>query len=332
MIVDPRIRTAYNNELNSYKYLLNIIDQTLLSYSKKKNFAYSSRIKTIESISEKIDTGRFKTWDEIDDKIACTIIIPNQRYVDEVINYLSKVFIKENIRIPKETFKDPSVFRFGNVIFVGKLMPINDVSFPIYNIPFEVQIKTAFEHAWSVATHDLTYKSSDIEWSLLRLAATLKSNVEQLDMIILGAKENSKNIPEHQWPEITVKIELLKFYQNLFTKGIIPDELLPKDFNRIIDSIYNLIKSKLDIWKPRKWKKDLKDILDKIEEGMKKLGNPSFPLSITIYQATLGVLLSEKIIDSIEISQKTILLSEIFSSIFPDIKQKEIKQFKINSA
>ena len=70
MIVDPRIRTAYNNELNSYKYLLNIIDQTLLSYSKKKNFAYSSRIKSIESISEKIDTGRFKTWDEIDDKIA----------------------------------------------------------------------------------------------------------------------------------------------------------------------------------------------------------------------------------------------------------------------
>lgn len=332
MIVDPRIQTAYNAEINLYKYLLNIIDQTLLSYSKKKNFAYASRIKTIESISEKIETGRFKSWEEIDDKIACTIIIPNQRYTNDVINYLSKVFIKENIRKPTETFKDPTVFRFGNVIFIGKLRPINEESLPIYDIPFEVQIKSAFEHAWSVATHDLTYKSSEIEWKLLRLAATLKSNVEQLDMIILGAKDNSKNIPEHQWPEITVKIELLKFYQELFSKGIIPDELLPKDFTRIIDSIYKLIKPKIDIWKPRKWKSDLKTILEIIEEGMKNLNEPSFPLSITLYQATLGILLSEKIIESKEISRTTILLSEIFNSIFPSIKQKDIKQFRINSA
>ena len=333
MVIDPRIKTQYSAEEISYNFILRILDQTLLSYTRKNNFAYSSRVKGVSSLAEKIETGRFKNWDEIDDKIASTIIIPNQIYSEDVVQYLENTFTKVQIRKATSTFKDPSVFRFGNTIFTGTLKPINPHESSLnYKIKFEVQVKTAFEHAWSVATHDLTYKSSEIDWKLLRLASTIKSSVEQLDMIILGAKENSKNIPEHKWPEINVKQELLDFYKDLFVRKIIPEELYPKDFNRIIETLYHMIKFKIDLWKPRKWKADLDKITDALEKGMAELGNPSFPISISLLQASLGILLSEKVITKNEIKYSHFLIADIFVKLFPGISKNEIKLFEINSA
>lgn len=69
MIIDSRLKNTYLSEFTQYEILLKKLDQTLLSYTKKKNFAYSSRIKSIESISEKIETGRYEKWDDIDEVV-----------------------------------------------------------------------------------------------------------------------------------------------------------------------------------------------------------------------------------------------------------------------
>lgn len=330
MIIDPKINTKYRLEFTYYEFVLKILDQTLLSYTRKNNFAYSSRIKSIESICEKIETGRFSTWKDIDDKIACSIIIPNLSYSNEVIKYLENVFEVVKIRKATDTLKDPSTFRFGAVIIIGKLKAIGkDEKLPIYSQFFEIQVKSAFEHAWSVTTHDLTYKSSQIDWKLLRLAATLKSNVEQLDMIVLTAKEASKNIPEHKWPEITIKKDILHFFNNLFDRQLIPEELKPKDFNRVINNIYNIIKSKLDIWKPRKWKRDLKRILDVLEKEITILSSPSFPISLSLYQITLGILLTQEIVVVDDLKKNVLFLPDFFMKLFPNVQIKQINEFKL---
>jgi ppGpp synthetase/RelA/SpoT-type nucleotidyltranferase len=87
------------------------------------------------------------------------------------------------------------VFRFDCTRFIGRLRsPDENTRSPIYDIPFEVQIKSAFEHAWSATTHLLTYKSSEVNWSKLRLTAQLKAAVEQLDTLVLSFEDATKYI------------------------------------------------------------------------------------------------------------------------------------------
>ena|ERR1700730_3627442 len=84
-----------------------------------------------------------------------------------------------------------------------------------YRLLFEVQIKSAFDHAWSTATHDLTYKSNQIDWRRLRLSAQIKAIVEQLDVAILGFEQMAPLIAENPDRRLRIKREI----GDLFTRG-----------------------------------------------------------------------------------------------------------------
>ena len=145
-------------------------------------------------------------------------------YENEVLQFLNNVFIKDEIKKKGSSFKGHEIFRFDSTRFIGRLKKIDkNANREIFSLKFEVQVRSAFEHAWSVTTHDLVYKTSTVDWQLLRLAAQLKSSVEQLDMIALSADEVSKNITKHKWPETDIKIEILKFLNNIFTNKLIPN-------------------------------------------------------------------------------------------------------------
>lgn len=45
----------------------------MLNFCDNKGYALTSRIKAIESLAEKIETGRFKKWLELDDLFSCTV-------------------------------------------------------------------------------------------------------------------------------------------------------------------------------------------------------------------------------------------------------------------
>ena len=72
----------------------------------------------------------------------------------------------------------------------------------INKISFEVQIRTAFDPAWVVTTHALSYKSSVVDWKQQRLAAELKATAEKMDLLILAFQEASLKIEESRWPAI----------------------------------------------------------------------------------------------------------------------------------
>jgi len=202
----------------------------------------------MSSVCEKIETGRYSSWREIEDFVACVIIIPNLSYEADVIKFLRDAFIEAGMRRKGSTFKCYDVFRFDSTRFIGKLRQTSPDEAPeLSSIKFEVQIRSAFEHAWSVTTHDLAYKSSSVDWRVLRLAAQLKSSVEQLDMIALSAREVNRKITASRWPEIDIKVQLLSYLKDAFEKGRIPKELEPKDFSRVIDNIYRLVKDDLSI-------------------------------------------------------------------------------------
>ena len=84
----------------------------------------------------------------------------------------------------------------------------------IYNITFEIQVKSAFEHAWAVSTHDLVYKSPEIDWKRLRLAAQIKANVEQLDTLILAFEQTSAIIQENHSPDLNIDNNSIFLYND----------------------------------------------------------------------------------------------------------------------
>jgi ppGpp synthetase/RelA/SpoT-type nucleotidyltranferase len=220
MIIPKDIAQNYNYLEPYFIKVKEIVDQTLINYSSQNLFAYSSRIKALDSLAEKIESGRYKDWNSVDDFVGAVIIIPSITYEPKILRFLETSFMKVEIKKRGSTLKSSDVFRFDTTRFIGKLRPIGNGEI-INTINFEVQIRSAFEHAWSVTTHDLAYKSKTIDWKILRLAAQLKSSVEQLDMITLGALDIKNSIQEHKWPETDLKLKICNCFDNFFEDNLV---------------------------------------------------------------------------------------------------------------
>ena len=159
---------------------------TVRTFSEDHEYLFVSRLKSLESFSEKLETGRFKSVSGVVDLFGCTVVVPTAAHEQTVIDFLNGVYICEDVRDRSSAQKAPDVFRFDATRYVGRFKPQPGVTYSpnIDKYLFEVQIRTIFEYAWSVVTHDLVYKADEIDWRRLRLAAQLKAAVEQIEMII----------------------------------------------------------------------------------------------------------------------------------------------------
>jgi hypothetical protein len=102
---------------------------------------------------------------------------------------------------------------------------------------FEIQIKTFLQHAWSIATHDLIYKSDAISWSKERVAFQIKAMLEQAEISISGAEALSK-LPE------LVKDNYESRALNevkIFLTFIFPTDSLPFDLLRLSKIVNDLL-------------------------------------------------------------------------------------------
>ncbi|MCT7960071.1 hypothetical protein NG791_05250 [Laspinema sp. D1] len=267
------------------------VKSTLVNFCDKKGYAFTSRIKTIESLAEKIETGRFKRWSELDDLFACTVIIPRLLQEQDVIDFCRNSFNVTKTLKRGQAKKAPDVFRFDSTRLSAKLRSIDTSLEPtlnIFNIGFEIQIKSAFEHAWAVSTHDLVYKSSEIDWKKLRLAAQIKSTVEQLDTLILAFETVADAIQESNYPELKKKIKIGELTNSLFENKI-PEELRPKDLSRFCDNLYSILVSAGQ-------DENIQKSLDCIKSVINKTPNKKIPRSISLLQYFLAILVENQIV------------------------------------
>lgn len=326
MIVSPGIKQEFERKHPYLKILHLNVRSTLFNYCSSKGFAFTDRLKTIDSLSEKIETGRFKKWSEIDDLYASTIIVPNLNTEPEVILFLKNTFNQIDLKKRGSTFKAPDVFRFDATRFIGTLNQ-KGIETEISNIKFEVQIKTAFEHAWSVATHSLVYKTNDIDWKLLRIAAQLKSSVEQLDMIVSGAKQMNSHITEHNWPETNVKSFILEKTNEFLANSNVPEELKPKDSSRFAENLFSFFYPLIQ----KNFKtpyKALTPFFTKANDHANELGNEKFPRSISLIQFFIGV--ANDLNYNSEDGKYVPLITQELETIFPLLKKMK-NRFEIIS-
>jgi ppGpp synthetase/RelA/SpoT-type nucleotidyltranferase len=261
------------------------VGQTLGGFADSRNYPISGRIKTINSLAEKIETGRYAKFSEIDDLVAFSIIIPNALAENEVRQFCNEKFLVVELKDKTTSEKSPDVFRFDSTRVIAKLRrPLafdEDTIRSIYDFRFEIQIRTAFEHAWSVATHDLAYKSSSMDWRRLRLAAQLKAMTEGMDVAVAAFEPMAAAISISPWSKMDDRQAVCNAIDRMISEKILPFELIPSSSSRFSENLCYLIKN---IQPKRTVLECLNVILEEIKKGDR------VPISLSLYQICLGIL------------------------------------------
>ncbi|AMD90135.1 hypothetical protein [Desulfovibrio fairfieldensis] len=182
------IREIYKERFELYGILKKLVDEIIRS-QKNDRWHFESRIKEELSYALKLETGRYSSPD-IDDFYAATIVVEDYSKIDQALDLVSNNF-EILIKRPTDNVfgkQKPWDFQFTDIRLVCQLGEKWSDKTGLCNLNFEIQIKTFLQHAWSIATHDLVYKSHSPNWALERVAYQLKSMLEHAELSILEAK------------------------------------------------------------------------------------------------------------------------------------------------
>jgi hypothetical protein len=111
-------------------------------------------------------------------------------------------------------------------------------------VEFEVQVRTAFEHAWSDVTHALVYKGQHVDWRRKRLAAQLKALVEQVDSLIDSFESSASSIPESRDWRTDAQAEVLAIFDRLTNDALLDESATPDSWQRFAESAYHLARGR----------------------------------------------------------------------------------------
>ncbi|MFH6967768.1 hypothetical protein [Flavobacterium sp. FlaQc-28] len=240
MKIVQSIQNLYNDHYVFYDILKKHSDEILM-LNKKPEWHYVSRLKKIESFAMKIETGRFNKDEIFEDFFASTIVVQNLSEINIAIQFIITYFDVKFKRPQNQNFthKDSFSFPFDDLrLYLSLKDPgTGKLASKIYDLVFELQIKTFLQHAWGIATHDLIYKSSKINWSKERIAYQVKATLEHAEVSISGVEELSKvteiSKENKEVKQINLMITMLSKHWD--------DVDLPADRRRLAQNIISLI-------------------------------------------------------------------------------------------
>ena len=272
------------------------------------NFLLSSRIKTLEAIVDKIETGRFASLSAFDDLIAFTIIIDTRSQHAEALAFVRKTFLIQEIR-GRSTLPDERMFDFDATRVYARLS-FSGAESPLSEILFEVQIRTLLQHAWSKITHPLVYKPRQVDVRKIRLAAELLANIEGIDRslstfstVSRGVKRVDKSLSN----ELNAIVEMI---DELVENGVIPRELRPSNGRRFAENLRGMI----DLHSHK-----FANAIGTVKEFYTAQGE-NFPRSITLNQLALVALRRASMLQKRPRRPRYYYITEEMISLFPDTR------------
>lgn len=190
MKVQASIRTLYDQQKPVAEALRAQVDGTLQA-SRPRRWHFESRIKELKSFAIKVETGRVKKPEALEDFLACTVVVPNSASIVDATRWIERHF-EIQYRRPSQalkTHKNADSFPFDDLrLYCARGNDGSRPPEPIDNVIFEIQIKTFLQHAWGIATHDLSYKTEDVRWGKDRIVSHLKAAVEFAELSIQQAE------------------------------------------------------------------------------------------------------------------------------------------------
>lgn len=164
------IKERINSRMPVYQRAMNKVKLEISNYITDndnnigKIIDIGGRVKELESIEEKVyrkSMSQYEALDRFDDLAGVRCICEYLDDVYDVLNYIKEnpllnvIEIDDKIEVPSEQgYRGIQVIVAVDVYFQGTLYS---------DVKVEVQLRTAFQNAWSTKTHVLTYKKEQHE-------------------------------------------------------------------------------------------------------------------------------------------------------------------------
>ena len=278
----------------------------LSAYAESRGYLISSRIKTLESVQDKFETGRFRALDEFDDLVALTVIIDLRSQEKEVLSFLRRQFQMLTVRGPN-TLKDERIFDFDATRVYCKL-PVSDPASLIGQIIFEVQIRTLLQHAWSKVTHPIVYKPSNVDAKKIRLAAETLASLESIDRTMSTFATVARGVKRVRRRRTGDLNKVAVMIDTLVADKVIPKEFRPKNIRRCAENILSLVKSDVST-----------DAAVEIVEIFIRSTGDSFPMSLSLVElASVGLYRRKMLSRRPHGGAKCFFVSDEMVSLFPE--------------
>ncbi len=302
----PSLETAFTSLKPTLLALETRVRSSLSAYISSNQFLLSYRIKEFDSVQDKLETGRYKKLNDLDDLVAFTIIIDTRDQVPEVVRYLKANFDVVTVRGASSIY-DEKQFSFDATRVYLRLLPTS-LPGPINNIIFEVQVRTLLQHAWSKITHSLVYKSSQVDPKKIRLASEILAALEGADRHFSRFATSAKGVKLIRNRATTRINEVVDMIDKLILDGVIPTDMRPKNARRVAENILNLIDRKADNEKA----------IECVRMFYESL-SPSFPRSISLTQLAIVALNKGKMLrENSSRKQNYYFISPELISMFPE--------------
>jgi len=320
-MIPVAVESRYRRDLAALKSLEAAVQPTLWNFCRSQGYALTLRLKSLDSVAQKIESGRFRRWSEIDDLLAATVIVPTLRHEEDVLAYLADTFDIRRRRLRSDGFKAPDAFRFEATRVTVNLRPAPGTEpTPIESLPFEIQIRTAFEHAWSVTTHALAYKGDTLDWKKLRLAAQLKAAVEQLDLLIIGFENVAEQVMRHGWFEVATGEQIFSLLERLFAERVIPPELQPINLGLSAKSIAAaILDSRSAPRPPRERETFWRQSCETVEARLRANRSEGSPRALSLFQYVFGELAKAGVITP-PLTKFTPPVTAELVSLYPEVR------------
>lgn len=235
MKIRQPVRQIYQDNRPVYEALNTRVDDLFKRLCAQRKWHYESRIKELDSFALKIETGRVADPAAMEDFFACTIVVRNSTEVADAVTAILGD-CEEAYRRPQNASiaGRASSFEFDDLRLFVKLKLAPELPpKPEFERIFEVQVRTFLFHAWQIATHDLSYKSDDVNWGRARIAFQVRAMLEQAEIAIRSAEQLALlDILSREDKETTELKRILTLVRASW-----PVEMLPKDQKRLAQNI-----------------------------------------------------------------------------------------------
>ncbi len=241
----------------------------------------------MDSLRDKLETGRYADLDDVDDSIAFAVVIDTAGQENDVRRFIKKSFRIISVK-SRTSLQDERTFDFDCSRIYCRIEDKLGLGTGVDLITIEVQIRTILQHAWSKITHPLVYKANIFDAKAGRLAAELMAQLESIDRSFSRFRTNSRSVKLVNRREMIGSSDLTAMIDRLVSDGVIPSEMRPSNGRRLGENIYNAIRRDMR-HQNAKHVKTIKEFLD-AQKGR-------FPRSVSLFQLAIVALHGAKALD-----------------------------------
>jgi ppGpp synthetase/RelA/SpoT-type nucleotidyltranferase len=186
-----------------------------------------ARIKPIESVLLKTERdGLAKPFSEMDDLLAATIVVKNEKGIPKVEEEAGKIF--RTVRdVPRKTSRPEEFIYDDRHLILALIQDAGNADPELDNLPFELQIKTEMRAAASTVTRELDYKSRWLMWDRRRWASRVRALVETIDELLVRLSEEEiegEEAPEEDYVSFARRNDVLAVMAKCLGPGEMPDD------------------------------------------------------------------------------------------------------------